>query len=317
MPAQDVGVGVDRPSETTQVVADADRLLVAMAGAGAQHVGRLAGEHVLRQRGGPLEGLGRGLDLAPDASDGVAVGVDGVGLDPVVVAADRVAEAQPVLLGLDAVDDHLRHGFTCSSRAATWAASPTIRSSSSKSSTESLDRPGDAAAPPGDLLGVLDEAGVRPRRGDHATELVRGVVDVAERGPQVLTGGVEVLPGAAQRPLVDRDRPHAALLPRWTGSKPEVVKNGERRLAWFAQTCPESWASRSSRRPSRSAHALSGMADFRPPPCAHTGSTSMAELGLAGERAQLVELVPEGRPAAGGVVVHGSVHVVGARRRTK
>ena len=46
----------------------------------------------------------------------------------------------------------------------------------------------------------------------------------AQGGPQVLTGGVQLSLGAAQRPLVDGDRPHGDLLPRWTPVKPEVVK---------------------------------------------------------------------------------------------
>ena len=45
-------------------------------------------------------------------------------------------------------------------------------------------------------------------------EVVGGVGDVAERGPQVLAGGVQLFPGGPQRPLVDRDRPHGDLLPR-------------------------------------------------------------------------------------------------------
>ena len=55
-------------------------------------------------------------------------------------------------------------------------------------------------------------------------EVVRGVVDVAERGPQVLPGGVELLPGDPHRPLVDRDRPHGGLLPAGRAPKPAVVK---------------------------------------------------------------------------------------------
>ena len=74
------------------------------------------------------------------------------------------------------------------------------------------------------LLGVLDEAAYALDHEVAPREVVGGMVDIAQRRPQVLTSGVQLCLGAAQRPLVDGDRPHGDLLPRWTPVKPEVVK---------------------------------------------------------------------------------------------
>jgi hypothetical protein len=113
--AQHVGVGVDGAAEAAQVVADGRRLLVSSARTIAEGVGGLAGEDLLRQGGGALEGVDGELHLGGEATHGVAVGVDLSGLEPVVAAADRVTEPEPVLLGLDAVDHDPRHGVTRSS----------------------------------------------------------------------------------------------------------------------------------------------------------------------------------------------------------
>ncbi len=223
--AEHLGVGVDGAAEAAQVVADGGRLLVAARGALAQGVGRLAGEDVLGQRGGALEGVDGELDLGGEVAHGVAVLVDLAGLGPVVVAADRVAERQLVLLGLDAVDEHLGHeGRTWSSWRATWAACSTIESSSSKSMIDSSIAWAMLRQRVAISLGVLDEAAYALDHEVAPGEVVGGMVDVAERGPQVLASGVQLCLGAAQRPLVDGDRPHGDLLPRWTPAKPEVVK---------------------------------------------------------------------------------------------
>ena len=77
------------------------------------------------------------------------------------------------------------------------------------------------------------------------------------------------------------------------------------------QTWPLSCASRSSRRPRRSVQAFSGIAERLSPPRAHTGSTSIDSLAPPASARSSSSLSPNGRAAAGGVVVHGGVDVVG------